>query len=271
MKNIKIGIIGYGYVGKAMYDFFTIKYNTIWYDPYISDSSTKEDINTCNLAVICVPTPTNLSDGSCDTSIIDNIIEWLETPVILIKSTISPGTTDRLIHKSSKAICFSPEYIGESDYDTGRHNFNKNVLNSSFITIGGDSIIADKIIDIIIPIMGPNKKYHITTALTAELAKYMENCYLSTKVVFCYEFEQICKTFNTSYNAVRECWLLDPRMESSHSVVFHTNITPYSGKCLPKDMKAIISASTKNGYVPEFLIDIERSNMRIGNIRRNSL
>jgi len=262
-----IGIIGYGYVGKATYEFFKTKYNTIWYDPFVSGSYTQEEINQCQLGIICVMTPSHI-DGSCDTSIVDSVIQWLKTPLILIKSTISPGTTDRLISQTGKSICFSPEYIGESDYDTGRHNFNKEIKNMSFVTIGGNPKIVDKILDFYLPILGPNKTYHITSAINAEIAKYMENCYLATKVVFCYEFEQICKAFNTSYNSVRECWLLDPRVESSHTAVFSKNVCPYSGKCLPKDIKAIISASKDNGYIPQFLIDVDKSNNRIGNIRK---
>lgn len=118
-----------------------------------------------------------------------------------------------------------------------------------------------------VPIMGPNKTYHATDALTAELAKYMENCYLATKVVFSYEFDRICRAFGTSFLAVRECWLLDPRMEASHTAVFKTNQRPYDGKCLPKDVRAMIAASEAKGYAPRFLKEVDASNDRIGELR----
>lgn len=264
----RIGIIGYGYVGKSMYQFFKKHYHTIWYDPYIEHSCTKDEINECDLAIVCVMTAAN-PDGSCDTSIVESTIKWLSTPLILIKSTIPPGTTDRLIVESGKGICFSPEYIGESEYDTGQYNFNKEVKNTPFITIGGCPIIANRILNMIVPILGPNKTYHMTTAIAAELAKYMENSYLATKIVFCYEFEQICQTFDVPYHMVRECWLLDPRIGSSHTAIFTANKTPYAGKCLPKDVKAVIASSTDHGYVPQFLIDVDASNTRIGELRHH--
>ena len=263
-----IGIIGYGYVGKAMYQFFKKNYHTIWYDPYIEHSSTKDEINACDLGVVCVMTSAK-PDGSCDTSIVESTMEWLSTPLILIKSTIPPGTTDRLILETGKSICFSPEYIGESEYHTGKYNFNTEVKNTPFITIGGNTHVANCILNIIVPILGPNKTYHMTTAVAAELAKYMENSYLATKLVFCYEFEQICRKFDVPYHMVRECWLLDPRIGSSHTAIFTSNTAPYSGKCLPKDVKAIISSSTEKGYIPQFLIDVDASNTRIGNLRKN--
>ena len=71
-----IGIIGYGYVGKAMYQFFKKNYHTIWYDPYIEHSSTKDEINACDLGVVCVMTSAK-PDGSCDTSIVESTMEWL--------------------------------------------------------------------------------------------------------------------------------------------------------------------------------------------------
>lgn len=262
---ITIGIVGFGYVGKAMFNLFIKKYKTIFYDPYVDGSCTKEDINKCDMAVICVFTPSS-PDGQCDISIVDETVSWINT-LILIKSTIAPGTTDFLIKKYNKHIVFSPEYIGESDYDTGRHNFNLDASLINFVTLGGDTQSVKKCADILIPILGPNKKYNQVSAITAELAKYMENCYLATKVVFCYEFDNICKSFGADYNAVRESWLLDPRIESSHTGVFKTNIYPFSGKCLPKDLLAMITASKEMGYDPLFLKEVEKSNFRIGEQR----
>lgn len=269
-NTFRVAIVGYGYVGKAMYDFFNKRYDVIFYDPFVEGSCTKDDVNKCDLAVVCVNTPSNPDDGSCDTSIVESVVEWVDCKVILIKSTVAPGTTETLKKKYKKRIVFSPEYIGESDYDTGRHNFNKSVSNTSFITLGGNMHDCEYCVNIVLPIFGPNKTYKIVDATTAELAKYMENCFFATKLVFCYEFDQIAKAFGSSYHAVRECWLLDPRMETSHSAVFSTNIKPYSGKCLPKDINAIFAASAASGYEPQFLKAVIDNNERIGNVRSNA-
>lgn len=263
----KVGIIGYGYVGKAMHRFFATKYDTVWYDPFVEGSCTKEEVNSCDLGVVCVMTACNPADNSCDVSIVEEVVGWLKTPLVLIKSTVAPGTTDRLREATGKRIVFSPEYIGESDYDTGKHGFNKEAAKTPFVTVGGDKADVADVLDMMVPVMGPNRTFHGTDAITAELAKYMENCYLATKVVFCYEFERICAAYGASYTAVRECWLLDPRMESSHSAVFRGPRRPYEGKCLPKDVKAMVCASEERGYDPRFLKEVVQSNDRIGRLR----
>ena len=43
----KIGIVGYGYVGKAFYSFFKDHYETVIHDPAYIMSVTKEEINKC--------------------------------------------------------------------------------------------------------------------------------------------------------------------------------------------------------------------------------
>ena len=87
------------------------------------------------------------------------------------------------------------------------------------------------------------------------------------KVIFCYEYEQICKKYNCDYNEVRKLWLLDPRIETSHTCVSDDNKKPFDGKCLPKDLAAIIYSAKETGYLPNFLIKIEKSNVRLENLR----
>ena len=74
-----IGIVGYGYVGKAIYRFLSTHYEVIYYDPYVDGSCKKEDINKCKLAIICVNTPSE-EDGSCDVKIVEECVKWIESP-----------------------------------------------------------------------------------------------------------------------------------------------------------------------------------------------
>ena len=155
-------------------------------------------------------------------------------PLICIKSTVSIGYTDYIKNKTGKRIIFSPEYIGESTYDTGYFNFNKSMRNHSFFIFGGDKKDTKEFVDLYSEVSGPTKVYKQTDAKTAEIAKYMENAFFSVKTVFCYEMKQICDIFDCDYNEVREAWLLDPRMGASHTCVFKSKNYPYDGKCLPK-------------------------------------
>ena len=88
---MKIAIIGLGYVGNAMHSFFKDHYDVVFFDPAKKGSATKSEINDCDLGVVCVPTPM-ASDRSCDLSIVEETIGWLDTPLILLKSTVELGT-----------------------------------------------------------------------------------------------------------------------------------------------------------------------------------
>jgi len=97
-SKIKIGIVGFGYVGKAFHAFFKDHYEVRIYDPAIAGFNDKDIINECDVGVVCVPTPSN-DDNSCNTDFVEDSVAWLQTPIILIKSTIEIGTTKRLAEK----------------------------------------------------------------------------------------------------------------------------------------------------------------------------
>lgn len=258
----KIAIIGFGHVGKAMQVLFP---DALIYDPNIEAyKNTQDQINNqCDLAIICVWTGQN-QDGSCDISIVDQSIKWLKTPLILIKSTVEPGTTAYLKRKYKKRICMSPEYFGESSYWIPS---DWTIEGWPYLIIGGEDKDATAIIDHFVPVLGPNKIYYICSALEAELIKYMENAYLATKVTFANEMYEICKNLGANWYKVWEGWALDPRVERSHSAVFPKN-RGFSGKCLPKDMAALIKVSQKHSYQSKFLQEVIKSNDRFRKQKR---
>jgi len=254
-----VAIIGLGYVGQAYLKVFP---KAITYDPFLPSCSqiSREIVNDCKLAIICVSTPSLEEDGSCDTSIVEEVVRWLETPLILIKSTVRPGTTVRLKEKYEKRICFSPEYVGEGGYHvSSKYLHPTDVLQHPFMIIGGDQKDRADILDFFIPIFGPEKFYQQVGATTAELIKYMENSWIAMKVAFCNEFFEIAQRFGVDYNELREGWLLDPRVERSHTAVFRDN-RGFNTKCIPKDVLAIAAASRDEGYVPKLIEEVLRSN-----------
>ena len=89
---MKVAIIGYGVVGRAYHKVFP---EAIIYDPFVKEgkSTTKEDVNNCDVALVAVFTP-HKEDGTLDISIVEEVIDWIETPLIIIKSAIHPGTVD---------------------------------------------------------------------------------------------------------------------------------------------------------------------------------
>ncbi|PIU78175.1 MAG: hypothetical protein COZ28_00025 [Candidatus Moranbacteria bacterium CG_4_10_14_3_um_filter_44_15] len=269
----KVAVVGYGYVGKAVYNFFKDNFEVFFYDPNAEGSSGKEEINSCDLGIVCVPTPEG-KDKACDLSIVEETIGWLETPLILIKSTIPPRITDNLVKKTGKKICFSPEYLGEGGgipyfVPFWKYPHSKDMKFHSFQIIGGKKETASEIMEFFVRVMGPDAKFFMTDSTTAELVKYMENAYIATKVTFCNEFYGIAKSFGVDYKELRELWLLDTRVGRFFSAVFPD--TPgFFGKCLPKDVNAIVKASEKAGYDPKFIKSVIENNDRIKRKHQNS-
>ena len=273
----KIAVIGGGYVGKAVSNMFKGHYEVRVkdIDSYYSivDGVTNEEytytkdgeadvwdkINLCDLSIIAVPTPM-AEDGSCDTSIVEDVASKLETQVILIKSTVAPGTTDMLKKKYGKRVVFSPEYSGESTY-WSPYKFDRDMKECPFVVLGGNPKDRQYVLDLIVPILGPKKKYFQCDSTEAELTKYFENAYFSVKVTYANEMKSICDAFNVDYYTVREAWALDPRVDPMHTMVFKNR--NYSGKCLPKDISALIQASKKAGYEPALLEQVIKSNQTL--------
>lgn len=244
---MKLGIVGYGVVGKALAKVF--RYDSgnpdlVIYDKHLKGMNTAKSraaIQKCDLVFIAVPTPSS-SDGSCDLSAVEEVASWV-SPVMCVKSTVPPGTVDRLAAQTGKTICFSPEYVGETLW----HPL-KGIESHGFIIVGGPRAACDLVVRAYQQFLGPLPRYFITSAKTAELCKYMENAFLATKVAFVNQFYDLAEGFGVDYNELRELWLADERVGRSHTIV--TAERGYRGRCLPKDMRAIIHAAQAAGGAP---------------------
>lgn len=250
----KIAIVGMGIVGTGMYNLFKDQFEVIKYDI----GGDKEAVNKCDLAIICVPTNMQ-EDGTADTSIVDECVSWIEAPLILIKSTVPPTTTEMLSKKYNKSVCFSPEYMGESKNFTPfwKYADPKEAKMHDFVIVGGDN--GSEILNYFMRVMAVDAHYISCTSREAELVKYMENSYFATKVAFCNEFYDIAKVFDIDFKKVREMWLLDSRIDRNHTLVFEWE-RGFGGKCLPKDTSAIVKASEEVGYSPIILKAVIKSN-----------
>lgn len=257
---MKVGIIGMGPVGRSMRQMFEVDAQIVEYDKAMHEEYPETELAECDFAVVCVGTPMR-DDGTCDVGNVEEAVSRLPVRLILLKSTVIPGTTDRLVKETGKRICFSPEYIRETTYF---HTFgNRGAASIPFFVVGGEPADRQALINNIIPILGPEKIYFQCTAIEAEIIKYMENSYLAAKVTFVNEFFEICKTFGADWHTVREGWLLDPRVDRAHTLVFPQS-RGFGGRCLPKDVNAIVEASAAAGYEADLLQAILDSNRRFG-------
>lgn len=245
MAKPKVGVVGGGVVGGAMVALCGP--DTIVYDPYKPElARNKDKINTCDVVFICTPTPMS-DDGSCNTSIVEETVAWVEAPLMIIRSTVAPGTTDRLREKYNKHIVFQPEYLGE----TVAHVFGS-MAEREFVVLGGTPEDVSAAADFYKHYYNAYVRFYFGDAMTAELCKYMENAFYAMKVTFVNEFYDIAKAHGADFNQLRELWLADTRISRDHTLVYPDN-RGFSGKCLPKDCNAIVHSSRQRDYEPEFM------------------
>ncbi|MBD0382142.1 hypothetical protein [Paenibacillus sedimenti] len=246
---MRVGIIGYGHVGKAIHALFP---SAAIYDEPMQIGS-KAVVNESDVVFVCVPTPPR-QDGTCDTSIVEEVIAWLAAKVIVIRSTVPVGFTDQQKEATGKRIVFQPEYYGE----TVDHPF-ADLHYRTWLTFGGAAEDVRLVIGAYQQVYNAEVRIRITDAKTAELAKYMENCFLALKVTFCNEFFDIAGAHGIDYNELREVWLEDPRIGRSHTFVYEEK-RGYAGKCLPKDVSALIGLAEEKGVNVDLMKSVDKRN-----------
>ena len=262
---MKIGIVGQGYVGTAIKVGFESYYDLETYDKYSEEKSTMQladMVESCEVIFVCVPTPMN-KDGSCNIDVVEGVIKQInklltdwksdKKPIVVIKSTVPPGTTEKL-HKKFKNVnvIFNPEFLTEA-------NFIDDFKNQTRIILGGTRKGTNKLRQIYSKVF-PTAHIIKTHSTIAELVKYMTNSYLATKVSFANEMYQICEKFDMDYDKVVEYATLDERLGVTHwSVPGPDGYLGFGGHCLPKDLSALIEVAD------DLDVDVLRSTQRTNN------
>lgn len=237
MKDKTILFVGYGNIGQ--YESGRLKkLNPDIYDVNKPDVSNKKDI-TYDFAFIAVPTPTDEVTGLCDISIVEDAVKDTDANIFVIKSTVSIGTTDYLSEKYHKRIVFSPEIYGTTQHSAG--------FNEDSTILGGDKKDCYEVQQLLQEVYSAYHRFKITDAKTAELSKYMVNTFFATKVNFCNAFWEIANENNISYEDLRECFLMDNRINPSHTFVYDDR--PFwDSHCFNKDVPALAN-KTNNEFV----------------------
>ena len=261
---IHAGIIGQGYVGTAVKTVFEKHYETHTFDldkEKSSCSSISELVNNTDVIFVCVPTPMN-KDGSCNINIVEDVVEKINfvgkgDTIVVIKSTVPPGTTEELNKKYSYAsIVFNPEFLTEA-------NFIEDFKNQSRIILGGPRPATTKVKQIYAKVL-PKPKVIKTGSTHAEMVKYMTNTFLATKVSFANEMKQICDKLNIDYDKVVEYSTYDERLGKSHwAVPGPDGKLGFGGSCFPKDLNALIKLSEDFGMYLTTLNGAWHTNLRV--------
>jgi UDPglucose 6-dehydrogenase len=264
MGENTIGIVGYGIVGQAVEYGFKGEQIFI-YDKYKDYLSLEEVCKKSEFIFICVPTPI-LEDGSgIDLSIVeenvDQIAKYIEgtDKIIIIKSTSVPGTTARLAKKYPNVnFAFNPEFLTEA-------NFLEDFVNSDRCVIGAFDDLTSRRLVSLYKQHFPKMPIFQSDPTTAEMVKYMANCYLATKVIFANEMFDLCEKLGIKYEEVKKLTVADHRIFDSHLDV--TTMRGFGGKCFPKDMMALIGLAVQLGVETELLDTAWKKNLKIRKVK----
>jgi UDPglucose 6-dehydrogenase len=250
---MRVGIVGLGVIGSAQAEMFAA-HDLVTYDP-AEDDHYPSDMASCDFAIICVGTPQG-SDGRADLTYVEQAAAQLPPGVpAVLRSTVPPGTTDRVcIGVGRPLYCHAPECMGENRL----HSWQK-PQDVPYMILGGDPrstvFFRDRFSEVF-----PGRIV-TCSARESELAKYAANLYWATRVTFVNELAGICEAFGVDYENVRAAWLTDPRMTEPYTQ--YAGYPPgFGGRCWPKDLAALITASADAGYDPGFLRSIDAANDR---------
>jgi UDPglucose 6-dehydrogenase len=233
---MKIKIYGYGWVGKAMHGLFP--------DALICDPELGRINEVADMAFVCVPTPSK-KDGTLDCSIVEEVVREAKEDLIVIRSTVMPGTCDKL-EKLGKNIVFQPEYLGE----TVNHPMT-NQLTREFIILGGIPRNRRKVIELYQTVFNADIKIRQVTNYEAEVIKLSENRAIAFKIAQCQELYDTCQKADIDYHTIREAvYGDDPRFDLWWTFVYPEN-RGFNSKCLPKDIYGWATWAESLGYNPK--------------------
>jgi len=266
----KIGIIGNGFVGSSVFYGFSpqtgcdaqIKLYDI--KPEKSLHSLSDVVNLSDFIFVSVPTPSN-PDGSINLDIIyeafENINECKDKyidNIILLRSTVTPGTTRELQRKyPNLQIVFNPEFLTER---SAKFDF----INQSRFILGGEKSHTHKVANLFRWRFGPTMPVIETNYETAELIKYMNNCYFATKISFMNEMKMIAHECGANWHQATEGFVRDGRVGHSHlAVPGPDGRRGFGGSCFPKDIQAMINFSESLGITANVLRAAWETNLNV--------
>ncbi len=241
MKKLSVGIIGNGYVGEALAFAFSSVARTYVHDiDPLRSYNTLDQVHNCDFVFVCVPTPMH-SDGTQDISFVESVFKKASNkPIYIIKSTVLPGTTERLNNYYNKLkIIFSPEFLTE-------RTAKLDMLTQSRIILGGFKELTAEAKKLFL-LRFKNKHLISTDSTTAELIKYMNNTFFATKVSIMNEYKLLSDKIGANWEDALNGFASDGRVGDSHlNVPGHDGKLGYGGTCFPKDVSALIEFAKKN-------------------------
>ena len=229
---MKIAIAGYGPVGVATYAALDGRMDVFVDDPYKDRVHTDTEVDG---VVVCVATPQN-PDGSCGTQNVRDVLRKYGKTKFLIKSAIDPVWLSEHHDEFGGSVTVSPEFLrGSHQWGSPTEEF----LNQEFAIYGGpDARWWD---EMFAPAMKKLKEVKYCSRDQAAFAKYVENCFLATKVTFFNEMYDIFTRCGfEGFDQMVDAITVDPRINRSHTQVPGPDgKRGWGGHCFPKDTAAM--------------------------------
>ena len=237
---MRIGVIGLGVVGGTTLEIL----RRFGYDCFGYDSNSKRtesaNLQYADIFFICTPE-----------QVVETVIEQLSVSpdsLIVIRSTVLPGTTEHLIEKYDRHICHVPEFLRETTalYDA---------LRPDRIVIGECCQYHGYLLEGVFsrmcaPIIRVDTK-------TSEMVKLVSNTHLANLISFWNEIHLICEKVGVNSHLVGRVVSMDKRI-SDYGALQHGK--RFSGRCLPKDLEQLLSLCRKIGYDAKLLKEIKKTN-----------
>jgi UDP-glucose 6-dehydrogenase len=255
---MKITVIGNGWVGKSMMELFPDAYM------YSHGIGTQEEANKGDVAFICVPSPNKykvpgqiVGEAELDTSIVEEVVAWCKCPLLIMRSTVNPGTCDYLMKKYAKPIVMQPEYLGE----TPAHPL-IDPKTRPFLIFGGWKDHVRKAIEVYHAVYNANTTIRTMSSKEAEIVKLTENRAIAFKVAQCQELYDVCEKAGIDYYVIRDAvYGDDPRFNLWFTFVYPDK-RGFKSKCIPKDVYAWCAWAESIGYQPKLTRDLLARNKK---------
>ena len=249
-KELKIGIVGHGFVGQATDWGFNKKTSKFIVDPKNGTNIDQLAEFDPELIFVCVPTPMG-ENGIQDSSIIEAVVQELsakcQESIIVIKSTVLPSILEK-IEKTNTKIIYNPEFLREK-------HANEDFMSSEMIIFGGDKDIASQVSKFYLDHSRCKTTQHIFLDISSSsLVKYSINSFLATKVLFFNEIHDVFNKLknNDDWKTFIETVSLDKRIGESHmDVPGHDGKKGFGGACFPKDTSALLK------YAQDIGVDLD--------------
>lgn len=257
-EKIKIGIAGIGMVGSQLMRYFEeIRGYKRGNDLFVYDKNPtramRDNLENAHVIFLCLPTPASRKGGACDTSAIDAIMTLFETSkVIVIKSTVPPGTTERLQKTYPQhMILFNPEFLTESRAWEDMIRPDRQVVGFTAASQEHALLVRNLLPQAFFSSPGMLGTYDFirVNATEAEMGKYASNIFGALKVSYANMLADICEvteqTFrkdknpaSVRYQHVRSLLAHDSRIGDAWLNVEHNLYRGFGGACFPKDVSA---------------------------------